>query len=188
MPSSCFLTANSSPGPHDGRALAPLLMVAGLALGLLICAPRELPAGDPLDAAVQVSWGAKTHAAVGGRMCWSQNPALVLGADYFFPQEQTGLATRRWDLSVNGVFHTRARTKAVRPYLGAGMSLVRMASRVTVVPWEVSDTSWRRGANILAGVDVRLRHRQSVFLETRAQIWGMRQLLVCAGLRYSLHD
>jgi hypothetical protein len=163
-------------------------MVAGLALSLPFFAARELPAAEPLDAAVQVDWGAKTHAALGGRLRWGQNPALVVGADYFFPQDQTGLSTRRWELSVNGVFHTRGRTKAVRPYLGAGMSLVRMSSRVTVVPWEISDSSWLRGANVVAGVDVRLRHRQSVFLETRAQLWGMRQLMMCAGLRYSLHD
>jgi hypothetical protein len=167
------------------RAIGQAAVVA-LTLGVTVLAAGRATAAEPLSIAAQTSWGSETSLGVGGRVSWGDMPALVMGLDRWLATEKDGLRTARWEAQVNGVFRLRARACSVRPYLGAGMSFVRTAGQVTLVTWDVSAAQHGLGANVIAGVDVRMARRYDAYIETRGQIWGTRQVALSAGLRVAL--
>jgi hypothetical protein len=119
-------------------------------------------------------------------VAWGDGPALAIGVDRWLPKEEAGLRAACWEAHVSAVFHLRGRERVLRPYLGAGMSFIRTTGEATLVTWDVSATQWSRGANVLAGFDLRLARRYDAYAEARGQIWGKRQVVVGAGVRINL--
>jgi hypothetical protein len=160
-----------------------MTIVVVLALGLVLLAGGEAGAAAPLSVGAQSLWGTSSSLGLGGRVSWSETPALVVDAYHWPSVGSPGLKARRTGVAVSSVLHLRSRSRSVRPYVGAGMSLIRTAGEVTLVMWDVDAAQWDYGAHILAGADLQLPRGPTFFLELRGRVWGGRQLTIGAGLR-----
>ena len=148
---------------------------------------------------VQGSWSdadfaVSSNNGVGVRLVFSldkrvKNVELVGSFDYFFPQpdhtyDDIVVYLQYMELNLNAVYKLRRASSSIRPYLGAGLDLVRVKGGVGYDPEELGsfgyDAQTRAGLNVLAGVLFKNR----LFVETRNEFEGGKAFVVTAGIRF----